>query len=64
VNKRLLNARFKSKFTRLTIIQCYAPRNVGNDEAKNKLYTLLDEHVKKVPKLQYFSEHLDFADDV
>ena len=50
INERLIKARFNSKYCKLTIIQCYAPTNDSEDEAKEDWYELLKAVVAKVPQ--------------
>jgi endonuclease/exonuclease/phosphatase family metal-dependent hydrolase len=43
VNKRIITARFYSRFKKVTIIQVYAPHNERDDEEKNQFYQELQE---------------------
>ena len=36
INERLLLARFDSKYSKLSIIQCYAPTNDAEEDEKEK----------------------------
>ena len=45
VNKRMITARFYSKFRKVSIIQVYAPHNEREDEAKDQFYQELQEVV-------------------
>ena len=38
INERLIEARFNSKYCKLTIIQCYAPTNDSEDDMKEEWY--------------------------
>ncbi|XP_033103573.1 craniofacial development protein 2-like [Anneissia japonica] len=50
INARIIRARFNSKYTKLTIIQCYAPTEDHCDEDKDTFYSTLEETVRKTPK--------------
>ena len=50
VNERIIRARFQAKQGKLTIIQCYAPTNEADDEAKKDFYLALQSEIEKVPK--------------
>ena len=50
ISDRLLKARFNSKFCKLSIIQCYAPTNDAEDEAKDNWYEQLQQAVASVPQ--------------
>ena len=41
INKRLIKARFNSKYCKITIIQCYAPANDSENEVKEDWYQRL-----------------------
>ena len=50
VSSRILTARFDSKFTKLFMIQCYAPTNEAEDGLKDSFYEQLQTAVDSVPK--------------
>ena len=50
INERIIKARFKSKYCKLTIIQCHAPTNDSEDEVKEDWYEQLQAEVTKVPQ--------------
>ena len=50
INERLIKARFKSKYCKLTIIQCYAPTNDSEDDMKEEWYDQLQAAMSKVPQ--------------
>ncbi|XP_032239018.2 craniofacial development protein 2-like [Nematostella vectensis] len=50
ISDRLLRARFDSKHCKLTIIQCYAPKNEADDEAKDDWYDHLTQVISRVPR--------------
>ncbi|XP_052237775.1 craniofacial development protein 2-like [Dreissena polymorpha] len=50
INDRILRARFNSKFQEVTIIQCYAPTNLTDDNTKEDFYGHLQSGLDKVPK--------------
>ena len=43
-------ARFNSKFAKLTVITCYAPREDAEEEIKDELYDQLKEEIRKTPR--------------
>lgn len=49
INERLLRARFNSKYSNLTIIQCYTPTNDVEKEIKEEWYEQLQTTISKVP---------------
>ncbi|XP_063420320.1 craniofacial development protein 2-like [Mytilus trossulus] len=49
VDERRIMARFYSKYSKLSVIQCYAPTNEASVENKNKFYDKLQSLVSKVP---------------
>ena len=50
VNERIIRARFFSRHSKLTVIQCYAPTNDATDEEKEKFYLALHDTAAQVPK--------------
>ena len=53
ISDRLIRARFNSKYSRLTIIQCYAPTNEADPEVKDDWYEQLQYTISKVPNMMY-----------
>ena len=50
VSHRIIRARFYSRFTKTTIIQCYSPTEDADDEDKDEFYTQLQGVLLAVPK--------------
>lgn len=50
ISERLLTARFNTRFTKLTIIQCYAPTNSNPKECKDEFYHHLQQTIDTIPK--------------
>ncbi|XP_072906368.1 uncharacterized protein [Hemitrygon akajei] len=50
VSDRIITARFKSRFQKVSIILCYTPTNNTEEEEKDLFYTQLQAVVGKVPK--------------
>jgi hypothetical protein len=48
INERLIKARFDSRFTKLTVLQCYAPTNDADKEDKDDFYEQLQLAVSRV----------------
>ena len=48
-NERNLRARFQSKFQRVSIIQCFAPINAADQEAKEEFYEQLQSVLERMP---------------
>ena len=49
LGERLLKARFSSKFTKLTVIVCYAPQEDKSDEEKDAFYDTLSSTIQMTP---------------
>lgn len=47
----MIRARFNSKYCKLTIIQCYTPTDVANDEVKDQWYEHLSQVISQVKSL-------------
>ena len=45
INKRIITARFYSKYKKLTVVKAYAPTNDAMDKENNELYNLLRDTV-------------------
>jgi hypothetical protein len=43
VSERIIKARVKTKYRKMTIVQCYAPTEDGETVEKKSFYTLLDK---------------------
>ena len=50
INDCPITARFNSNFSKLTIIQCYAPTNDSDEENKNKFYDQLKAVFDRIPQ--------------
>jgi hypothetical protein len=50
ISERILKARFYSKFRKVSIIQCYAPTNAADQEAKTDFYEHLQNVLDGVPR--------------
>jgi len=50
VSDRIIRARFHSKYSKLTILRCYAPTNEAEDEVKDDWYEQLQYEVSIVPQ--------------
>lgn len=49
VSDRIILARFHSKFRKISVIQCYAPTEVGDDDAKDVFYSQLEAVIHTIP---------------
>ena len=45
INKRIITARFYSKYKKLTVVKAYAPTNDAMDKENNELYNQLPDTV-------------------
>ena len=50
VSSRLMSARFNSKGRNVTIIQCYSPTNVADEEKKEEFYNSLQSLFDRTPR--------------
>lgn len=48
VSERIISARFKTKFRKVTVVQCYAPTNQTEMEIKENFYSLLDKTLSEI----------------
>ena len=49
ISDRIMTARFSSRFSKITIVQAYAPTNEGEDSSKDNFYDKLQETMNKIP---------------
>ena len=50
ISDRLIRARFNSQYCKITIIQCYAPRNDDEEDTKCEFYEQLQTTISNVPR--------------
>ena len=50
INERLLLARFNSKYSKLSVIQCYSPTNDTKEEEKENFYNELQAITSTIPR--------------
>ena len=50
ISDRLISARFFSKFTKLTIVQAYAPTNNAGEAEKEEFYEQLQDVLQRIPR--------------
>lgn len=50
ISDRIITARFKTKFKNITIIQCYAPTEVKDDDEKDAFYEQLNVVLEEIPR--------------
>ncbi|XP_056006724.1 craniofacial development protein 2-like [Ostrea edulis] len=50
INERFLTARFYSTYAKLSVITCYAPTEVAEEEYKNIFYEKLQELIETTPR--------------
>jgi len=61
VNDRIITVRLQTRYTKISLIQVYAPTNTADDEEKDKFYELLQDVLDSTPEhdmkiiLGYFS---------
>ncbi|PIO72196.1 hypothetical protein TELCIR_05887 [Teladorsagia circumcincta] len=53
VNERIITARFVTEYTRITVVQVYAPTEVADDEIKNEIYEKLQETIDALPRRDF-----------
>ena len=50
ISPRIIRARFYSKFTKTTVLQCYAPTEQAEEEDKELFYSCLQRQIDKTPR--------------
>ena len=50
ISERIIRARFNSKYTKMTVIQSYAPTNEKDQEDKEEFYDALQTEISKTPQ--------------
>lgn len=53
ISERLISARFRTKYRNITVLQCYAPTEVDEDDVKNAFYEQLDAEIAMTKKKRY-----------
>lgn len=50
ISERIITARFNTKFRKMSIIQCYAPTDLADDDTKDSFYHQLNTVLSNIPK--------------
>lgn len=53
INDRLLSARLRMTIGHLSVLVCYAPTNIANDDDKDQFYSALDAALLDIPKSDF-----------